>query len=72
MSFSSGQTLTKSSDLKSSAACCSGAPHPVIAKIFERIPHEVMSKFYGCGAPLPLGVDGFLLPSFFLSFALFL
>ena len=53
-----GQVLTKSTDLKTSAACCSGAPHPVIAKIFAAIPHEVTSKFYGCGAPLPLGVCG--------------
>jgi hypothetical protein len=30
----------------------------VIAKIFAAIPHEVTSKFYGCGAPLPLGVCG--------------
>jgi arsenite methyltransferase len=53
-----GQVLTKSTDLKTSAACCSGAPHPVIAQIFAAIPHEVTSKFYGCGAPLPLGVRG--------------
>jgi len=52
--------LTKSTDLKTSAACCSGAPHPVIAKIFASIPTEVTSKFYGCGAPLPLGVHGWV------------
>jgi arsenite methyltransferase len=53
-----GQVLKKGSDLKTSAACCSGAPHPVIASIFAEIPKEVIEKFYGCGAPLPLGVKG--------------
>ena len=53
-----GQVLKKGSDLKTSAACCSGSPHPVIAAIFAQIPREVIEKFYGCGAPLPLGVKG--------------
>ena len=53
-----GQVLKKGSDLKTSAACCSGSPHPVIADIFKKIPSEVIEKFYGCGAPLPLGVNG--------------
>ena len=30
----------------------------MIAKIFAAIPHQVTSKFYGCGAPLLLGVCG--------------
>jgi arsenite methyltransferase len=53
-----GEVLQATKNLKTSAACCSGAPHPVIAKIFEGIPTQVTSKFYGCGAPLPLGVNG--------------
>ena len=24
----------------------------------RKVPAEVMDKFYGCGAPLPLGIDG--------------
>ena len=24
----------------------------------RKVPAEVMDKFYGCGAPLPLGVEG--------------
>jgi SAM-dependent methyltransferase len=27
-------------------------------QILTRVPDEVTSKFYGCGAPLPLGIDG--------------
>ena len=27
-------------------------------KIFSKIPEEVTSKFYGCGSPLPLGIEG--------------
>ena len=27
-------------------------------QILARVPDEVTSKFYGCGAPLPLGIGG--------------
>ncbi len=31
---------------------------PVWTQIIAKLPDEVVSKFYGCGAPLPLGIDG--------------
>ncbi len=27
-------------------------------EIIKKVPNEVNEKFYGCGAPLPLGVEG--------------
>lgn len=53
-----GKVLATSKDLKTSACTASGRPHPQIIDIMRKVPAEVMDKFYGCGAPLPLGVDG--------------
>lgn len=53
-----GKVLSTSKDLKTSACTAAGRPHPKILEIFKKIPTEVMEKFYGCGAPLPLGIDG--------------
>ena len=53
-----GKVLANSKDLKTSACTASGRPHPQIIDIMRKVPAEVMDKFYGCGAPLPLGVDG--------------
>lgn len=53
-----GKVLATSKDLKTSACTASGRPHPKIIDIMRKIPAEVMDKFYGCGAPLPLGIDG--------------
>ena len=32
-------------------------PHPRLRCLMKSIPKEVMDKFYGCGAPLPLGIE---------------
>ena len=53
-----GKVLATSKDLKTSACSASGRPHPRIIDIMRKVPAEVMDKFYGCGAPLPLGVEG--------------
>ena len=53
-----GKVLETSKDLKTSACTASGRPHPQIVKALNRVPDEVLSKFYGCGAPLPLGIKG--------------
>lgn len=34
------------------------APPVDAAQVLKRLPDEVVAKFYGCGAPLPLGIDG--------------
>lgn len=53
-----GKVLSNTKDLKTSACTASGRPHPRIIKLMQSIPHEVIEKFYGCGAPLPLGIQG--------------
>jgi len=53
-----GKVLETSKDLKTSACTAAGSPHPAIVKIMRQIPDEIVSKFYGCGAPLPLGISG--------------
>ena len=53
-----GEVLTSSADLKTSACCAAGSPPPHIRELLRRIPSPVTEKFYGCGAPLPLGMDG--------------
>ncbi|KAK9825681.1 hypothetical protein WJX81_003184 [Elliptochloris bilobata] len=53
-----GRVLTTSADLKTSACTASGRPHPVIQAALARVPAEVLDKFYGCGAPVPLGIAG--------------
>jgi len=53
-----GKVLRTSKDLKTSACTASAAPHPVVKKLIGTIPDPILSKFYGCGAPLPLGITG--------------
>lgn len=53
-----GKVLETSKDLKTSACTAAGRPHSDIVQIMKAIPQEVKAKFYGCGAPLPLGIDG--------------
>ena len=53
-----GRVLSTSKDLKTSACSASKQPHHLIIDAMKDIPNEVMSKFYGCGTPLPFGIDG--------------
>jgi hypothetical protein len=53
-----GKVLETSKDLKTSACTAAGRPHGDIVKIIKKVPDEIKAKFYGCGAPLPLGIDG--------------
>lgn len=50
--------LQNSKDLKTSACTAAGRPHPLLRKLMTNIPEEVLSRFYGCGAPVPLGIQG--------------
>lgn len=53
-----GKTLSTTKDLKSKA-CCSGASVPQYAKkILSDIHPEVLNRFYGCGSPIPLDLEG--------------
>lgn len=53
-----GKVLSSSKDLKTNACCAMGKPHPTVAKLIARLPDEILARFYGCGAPLPLGILG--------------
>lgn len=50
--------LSTSKDLKTSACTAAGAPPPALRAVLRKVPAPVTEKFYGCGAPLPMGIDG--------------
>ena len=52
------QVLATSEDLKTSACCTAAAPPPLVREALEKVPDEVKAKYYGCGSPLPMGIDG--------------
>lgn len=53
-----GQTLSSTQDLKTNA-CCSTESIPALhKKLLANIEDEVLAKFYGCGSPLPAGMEG--------------
>ncbi|KAJ2664808.1 hypothetical protein IW148_001853 [Coemansia sp. RSA 1199] len=53
-----GKVLSTTSDLKTSACSSRSAPHPLVCRIIKTIPSAVNDKFYGCGNPIPLGIEG--------------
>ena len=53
-----GVVLKTSEDLKTSACCTPTPPAKAIRDILRGIPDEVKSKYYGCGSPLPMGIEG--------------
>ncbi|KAJ2500336.1 hypothetical protein GGH96_002833 [Coemansia sp. RSA 1972] len=53
-----GKVLESSKDLKTSACTAGAAPHAIVRKIINTIPSAVNDKFYGCGNPIPLGIEG--------------
>lgn len=54
-----GKTLQSSNDLKTSA-CCTAESIPVhLREVLKLIHDEVLTKFYGCGSPIPfLDLEG--------------
>jgi len=53
-----GKTLQSNADLLSGACCALDAPPAYIRKILPLIADEILTKFYGCGSPLPPLLDG--------------
>lgn len=53
-----GKQLHQSADLKTNACCAVGAPPAWIAATLSQIHDDVMSRFYGCGFPIPHAVQG--------------
>ena len=53
-----GETLKTSDDLRTSACCTAVSPSPTVRAVLQRVPDEVVSKYYGCGSPFPMGIQG--------------
>ena len=53
-----GETLRSSDDLKTSACCPAEAVPELHKPILSLLPDEVLSKFYGCGSPIPPALEG--------------
>lgn len=50
--------LKSSSDLKTTACVAARKPHPLILASLTQIPDAILDRFYGCGVPVPLGIEG--------------
>ncbi|MDT8442103.1 MAG: methyltransferase domain-containing protein [Desulfuromonadales bacterium] len=53
-----GQTLKGSKDLKTSACCSTESFPPAQREALKLIDDEILAKFYGCGSPIPEGIEG--------------
>jgi SAM-dependent methyltransferase len=54
-----GKVLSKSSDLQTNACCCDpDGIDPEIKAIMASLHDEVVSRFYGCGSPIPPLLEG--------------
>ncbi len=53
-----GETLGNNGDLKTSACCSTESVPDYQKEILKQIDDEVLIKFYGCGSPIPLGIEG--------------
>lgn len=53
-----GKVLKNSKDLKTNACCSVESMPQARRKILSKIEPEILSKFYGCGSPLPPLLDG--------------
>ena len=54
-----GNILNGKVDLKTRTCCCSDELlHPIVRDIEKDIDNEVLTKFYGCGSPIPPALEG--------------
>jgi ubiquinone/menaquinone biosynthesis C-methylase UbiE len=53
-----GETLQATTDLKTSACCTAKAPTAEVRKILKELPEDITSRYYGCGSPFPVGLQG--------------
>ncbi|KAJ1720364.1 hypothetical protein LPJ53_005003 [Coemansia erecta] len=53
-----GKVLSSTKDLKTSACTTGSKPNAVLQSIISKIPSAVNDRFYGCGNPIPLGIQG--------------
>ncbi len=53
-----GETLQSSSDLRTDACCTSEMLSPRVTEVLPLINDEIKDKYYGCGSPIPLCIEG--------------
>jgi arsenite methyltransferase len=53
-----GKVLSSTKDLQTSACCCSESFPPAQRAALELIDDEILARFYGCGSPIPEGIEG--------------
>jgi len=53
-----GKVLSTSKDLQTNACSIAKKPPLVIRQALAKVPQEIKEKFYGCGSPLPMGIEG--------------
>jgi ubiquinone/menaquinone biosynthesis C-methylase UbiE len=54
-----GSTLQSSGDLKTNACCCATqVPPKYVLDVISEIEDEVLTRFYGCGSPIPPALTG--------------
>jgi SAM-dependent methyltransferase len=53
-----GEQLKKTSDLKTGACCAPGTLPGHIEEALSLIEGEIKTKYYGCGSPIPLSIEG--------------
>jgi ubiquinone/menaquinone biosynthesis C-methylase UbiE len=53
-----GEVVQKTSDLKTNACCTSEKLPAHIGKVLLLINNEIKDKYYGCGSPIPLCLEG--------------
>jgi ubiquinone/menaquinone biosynthesis C-methylase UbiE len=53
-----GIVLQSSKDLKTTACCSADSPEPRIKNALKNIHDDVLTRFYGCGSPIPHSVKG--------------
>lgn len=53
-----GKVLGTSKDLLTTACTTGSAPPQLIKDTLKLVPQEIKDKYYGCGTPLPMGIDG--------------
>ena len=51
------QTHTDTDDLKTTACCAATVPKR-LRRLLRDVHEDVLAKFYGCGSPLPEGLEG--------------
>jgi len=53
-----GKVLSTTKDLKTSACTPGSKPKREILEMLKAVPKEIKEKYYGCGSPLPFGIEG--------------